>query len=245
MLGRFKGFKDSIILHSFKYCKAPQLRAKIAFTLAEVLIVVGIMGIVAEMTIPTLVYNVSNLEYQTTWKKEYSAFANITQQILNENGGTFSGLLNHDDISMNNVFEKYLNIRTSCHTPGTPVDDICWHETAHWDFLNKIPVNFDVNGVSDLTYPAPGGEVLADGTLVRYLDYDCDTSTGYCGYILFDVNGFKKPNTMGKDIFGVFVFLKGIVPFGSPVVDGGIRAEGTVCDPAGEGFPCSATALYN
>jgi len=228
------------------------LRAKIGFTLAEVLITLGIIGVVAALTIPTLLSKVSDLQFKSAWKKEYSAFADIAEQILDENGGIFSGLLKDGetiDINMNDVFEKYLNIRTSCHTLAITGKGICWHEDSDWSYLNKGTIqekDGHATGVdNNLLYGAPGGEVLADGTLVRYLCYECDQATGYCGYILFDVNGFKKPNVIGKDIFGVSAFLNKIVPFGSPVVDGGIRAEGTVCDPAGEGFPCSATALYN
>ena len=44
----------------------------LAFTLAEVLIVLGIIGIVAEMTIPSLVKQTQDLEFKSAWKKAYS-----------------------------------------------------------------------------------------------------------------------------------------------------------------------------
>lgn len=239
MLGIFKNCKNRISTKNLNY--------RLGFTLAEVLIVVGILGLVAEMTIPTLINNVNDMIYKTAWKKEYSSFASLVELVKNENGGTLQGLLSADDLSMNNIFDKYLKVITSCHTVGITGKGICWHQDSDWSYLNRGTID-DIDspptGAGNLLYEAPGGEVLADGTLVRFLDYDCNAA-GYCGYILFDINGFKKPNVIGKDIFGVFVYLDGITPFGSPIVNGGIRSEGTTCDPTGQGFPCSATVLYN
>lgn len=48
---------------------------KYAFTLAEVLITLGIIGIVAAMTLPTLVQNHKNAELQTGLKKAYSVLS--------------------------------------------------------------------------------------------------------------------------------------------------------------------------
>ena len=42
---------------------------RLAFTLAEVLITLGIIGIVAEMTIPTLMNNVQDQAFKAAWKK--------------------------------------------------------------------------------------------------------------------------------------------------------------------------------
>src|SRR5574344_2658933 len=47
-------------------------KKSLAFTLAEVLIVLGIIGIVAALTIPTLMANVQKQQYVTALKKFYS-----------------------------------------------------------------------------------------------------------------------------------------------------------------------------
>ena len=51
---------------------------KNAFTLAEVLITLGIIGIVAAMTLPGIINDTRYAEIQTSLKKNYS----ITQQAL-------------------------------------------------------------------------------------------------------------------------------------------------------------------
>ena len=52
---------------------------KIAFTLAEVLITLGIIGIVAAMTLPTLIQSNKNKEVEAKLKKIYSV---MNQAIL-------------------------------------------------------------------------------------------------------------------------------------------------------------------
>ncbi len=44
---------------------------KKGFTLAEVLITLGIIGIIAAMTIPTLLQNTDEAQLKTAWKKAY------------------------------------------------------------------------------------------------------------------------------------------------------------------------------
>ena len=51
----------------------PPTNAKVGFTLAEVLITLGIIGIVAAMTLPTLIANVNSAKYRTQFKKTLSA----------------------------------------------------------------------------------------------------------------------------------------------------------------------------
>src|SRR5574344_377755 len=57
-----------------------------AFTLAEVLIVLGIIGIVASMTIPTLMNKVAKQEYLTALKKFYSTQTDGWSRLLADDG---------------------------------------------------------------------------------------------------------------------------------------------------------------
>src|SRR5574344_610606 len=57
-----------------------------AFTLAEVLIALGIIGIVARMTIPTLMNKVAKHEYVAALKKFYSTQMNGYAQLLADEG---------------------------------------------------------------------------------------------------------------------------------------------------------------
>src|SRR5574344_161470 len=81
---------------------------KQAFTLAEVLIVLGIIGIVAAMTIPTLMNKVAKQEYVTALKKFYSTQMDGWSRLLAD-----EGVENLGDTS---VFQS---ISSSCYISST------------------------------------------------------------------------------------------------------------------------------
>lgn len=62
------------------------------FTLAEVLITLGIIGIVAAMTIPTLVANIKGAQYRAKFKKIISTLSNAARLSQEQYGYDFSGL---------------------------------------------------------------------------------------------------------------------------------------------------------
>ena len=52
---------------------------RFGFTLAEVLITLGIIGVVAAMTIPTLISNTNGAQFKTAYKK---ALSTLNQAVL-------------------------------------------------------------------------------------------------------------------------------------------------------------------
>ena len=65
---------------------------KCAFTLAEVLITLGIIGVVAAMTIPTLMANVKAHQYSAKFKKTVSTLSNAAKMSQAQYGFDYSGL---------------------------------------------------------------------------------------------------------------------------------------------------------
>ena len=57
---------------------------KIAFTLAEVLITLVIVGVIAALTIPSMINKTNNQETVSRLKKAYSTLAQATQRIIFE-----------------------------------------------------------------------------------------------------------------------------------------------------------------
>lgn len=68
-----------------------------AFTLAEVLITLGIIGIVAVMTIPAIINNSEKQSIVSKVKEAYSIMSQATGQIKNECGGTIKGCVTYPD----------------------------------------------------------------------------------------------------------------------------------------------------
>jgi prepilin-type N-terminal cleavage/methylation domain-containing protein len=177
-----------------------------AFTLAEVLITLGIIGIVAAMTIPTLMNNIQDQQYKVAWKKAFSNINQVTQLLIMDNGGSLDGVFTSNQNLMDN-YGKYMKFVKTCG--GNFVTDGCWPSYAK--YLGGTPRG-DINGVGT-------GAVLSDGTLAyfEFKSTDCTSPLGTlltCGYITFDINGFKNPNTIGKDEFQVYILKNTIKPAG-------------------------------
>lgn len=62
----------------------------VGFTLAEVLITLGIIGIVAAMTLPAVINRTQSKELETQFKKVYSELNQIAQLFKNEKGISLS-----------------------------------------------------------------------------------------------------------------------------------------------------------
>lgn len=85
---------------------------KRAFTLAEVLITLGIIGIVAAMTMPTVINNTKNKQLETSLKKAYSILAQVTQRVVVEDMGGVLDVDNAKDLST--YFVKYYKNGSVC-----------------------------------------------------------------------------------------------------------------------------------
>lgn len=219
---------------------------KKGFTLAEVLITLGIIGIVAAITIPTLVNNVQDYQLKQAWKKNFSVLQQATTSVL-QNIGSFKGTyatFNQD--ALKNEYLPYLRTTKICTGDPNPETTFgsCWHalgvtkEMSGGVIGNIVPLG---NGAA--------GVILQDGTYVlfAYNDSTC-TNQNYagageglsaCGWITVDVNGSKAPNMVGKDTFGVWILPDRIVPWGTSGNSG-------TCNTASagmSGFGCSAQYL--
>ncbi|MDD3149798.1 MAG: prepilin-type N-terminal cleavage/methylation domain-containing protein [Candidatus Gastranaerophilales bacterium] len=226
---------------------------KKGFTLAETLIVIAIIGIIASIVTPMLFGTTSDAELKAAWKKQYSDLSQATMMIVADNGGTLAGAFPGDlagSEDLKNAFAEKLNIIKDCSGmdifggsgSGASAEG-CWHSgTNSWYYLNG-------NSLADLGHPSL---ILNNGSLMyfRYEKSDCSYSlsgTDYtrCGHILIDINGFKKPNTIGKDIFAVSITSNAIITFGArghydPATD---CIEGSTAT-TNTGHGCSAKYLY-
>lgn len=159
--------------------------SKVAFTLAEVLIVLGIIGIIAEMTIPTLMNDVQNKSNITAWKKAYTVFSQAYLQLRNDGGPDWNS---HTE--MKNSFVTYFKTLKSCDASGSD----CWHNAG---VAKSLPLGDGTQYAMPDISPDPG-LVTVDGMKAVFYR---DSATQ--GWVMIDVNGDKKPNVEGKDIFGL------------------------------------------
>ena len=84
------------MLHHYKNKKA--------FTLAEVLITLGVIGIVAAMTMPTLIQNYRRKVVEKKLYTTYNILQNMVRMSAVDNGDPYNWVLDNDD---DEIFEKY------------------------------------------------------------------------------------------------------------------------------------------
>lgn len=202
---------------------------KKAFTLAEVLITLLIIGVVSSLVIPSLINNTQDAEFKTSWKKIYSVVDQATRQMMLDNGGTLKGLFNGDSLLML-TYSNYFSYSKKC------VSSLgCWHLANEWYWHNGSIINQN----------RYNGFIMNDGSFISpaYMDTDC-SSTLYsgsiqkCAMMMVDVNGLKKPNKIDKDIYYIYILENRILPRGAP-------GDATTPDNCGSyDGACSAKYLY-
>jgi len=79
------------MLNSLKFSSKTNSRNKKGFTLAEILITLTVIGVVAALTIPNLLQNTNQAELKAAWKKTFADVSQAVTLLVNDNGGTLAG----------------------------------------------------------------------------------------------------------------------------------------------------------
>ncbi len=168
-----------------------QSNSSFAFTLAEVLITLAIIGVVAALTIPSVVQNYQKHQTVIRLKKAYSALANTTSlAIVNE--GPIGGWEIEDGKSedfANKYLIPYLKVSKNC---GIKTQNDCKFAYNYLD--NSGPYTHGSNVARFY---------LTDGVLIGVIAQNGESENALqkTARIIIDINGDKKPNMVGKDIF--------------------------------------------
>ena len=184
-------------------------RRKIAFTLAEVLITLGIIGIVAAMTMPTLIYKYQMKTFEVAFKKQYSVLNNTIDYLMLENGLSecyltiisypVPGNPNNRIYSSNNSDCSALRDGIIEKLKLTPIKNDFSYNTNFAEILANggTAVNRNTGGVLSNT-PRFSAYLLPDGAIVMFRP---DGSSFLRVCVVVDVNGKKGPNKWGYDVF--------------------------------------------
>lgn len=151
------------------------------FTMAEVLITLGILGVVIAMTLPTLIQQHQKREITVSLKKMYTTLmqAANTYQALNEVYITDFDTSLPAKAFMETYFNPFLNISTVCKN-----NRLCWYGKRQPKAIDQI---------TDITIDY--GVILADGKILGINKFP--------GGVLFyfDADGIGGYNRSGHDIF--------------------------------------------
>ena len=167
-----------------------------AFTLAEVLITLGIIGVVAALTLPTLIQNHQKQVYVTQLKKAYSTLNNAFNKMAADEGvvdwnQTYcsSSLWVENDLEATNA-----NVNECFDRIAKQMKVIKYKR--YGEPCNETWCEFFGSDSNDYWLNLTSIMVTADG--ITYL-FNCGSA--YID-ILVDVNGVTKgPNKAGRDVF--------------------------------------------
>lgn len=176
---------------------------KHGFTLSEILITLGIVGVVAVLTVPSVMKNYRNRMYVAQLQKIYAQINDAAQAIMND-----EHVDNFYETSAvgKNVCTKTgegENEKTTCTTGGTE-----YFLTTYFKTIKKNCATGNNRCVAPSYSKLDGGNIGTTG------DMCIQTVNGatVCGFynggnnvlsILVDVNGPAEPNISGRDLFSM------------------------------------------
>ena len=219
-------------------------KKKAAFTLAEVLITLGIIGIVAAMTLPMLIAKYQKLVATTQLKRIYSILANAEMLAISDYGDRknwdypISGREPYTPppISNTDFFKKYYEpyFKTSGARERASFRDY------------KV---YNYNGVD-----ANWGSGPAAKAFFRQFDESCLTGWSNNQFVTFtiDLNCEKRPNIIGRDVFDIATVRdtgRGTFKMEPPLPMGRNESRQTLIDNCkranyGGGFPNRCFTLF-
>ncbi len=178
--------------------------ARLGFTLAEVLITLGIIGVVAAMTMPSLITNYQKKQTISQLKKSYSVVSQALVSSQAENGNIEEwnlsniGQMNPDDPN-GSYSETLTSLLNKYFLPYFDVVEDCGLNCS----LQKNIKRYELNRVKEASWCDKFHYVitLKDGTIIAFMMDSSGVGVYQYVYIHVDINGNSKPNIYGRDIF--------------------------------------------
>jgi len=217
---------------SYRLIDFPTLKKKAAFTLAEALITLGIIGVVAAMTIPNLIAEHQKRATVTKLQRAISVINQAYKLSFDEVGDLNAREANAlgTDEYFKTYWQPYIKVLTYCTDYS-----ICGYN-SNYPFTNLAGKDSGLHltetnmRISFYTF---------DGFLyIIPLSHYMGEKIEVIGDLDVDINGAKGPNRYGKD---VFVLLRvsdgvGVQPAGYTLSDSEINND---CKKNGVGYYCA------
>ena len=188
----------------FSPCR--KVKLNFGFTLAEVLITLGIIGVVAALVIPGVINNFKCLELKTRFKKADSIIQQAMKMTFMEVGiEQYKEIQSFHSNDMETMEHRYAHINEIWSAQFKNAKKMKW-EGNNWTGYQQHAgcKDFFGNPAGSL-YTSCGnhiGYLLPDGLFIEEVTYN---SLYHTDEIFFDTNGpFKGPNAFGYDLFTIY-----------------------------------------
>ena len=218
-----KGFPAACVLYKNCYnsdmiCHINNNNSKAAFTLSEVLITLGIIGIVAALTMPSLINNANERKYRGARQKALATIGGAVRNITVTEG--IGNAVDAEDFVENHL-RKQIQIVKTCKNNDLRSCGIETNLNAITTLtepkrkktmptkIGDLAVGISNGSVTDETSTSYGF-VMSNGYSVNlFYNPNCmrdnKDATHYgqdrvCVNAIYDMNGLARPNEVGKDI---------------------------------------------
>ena len=183
---------------------------KKGFTLAEVLITLTIIGVIAVLTIPNLMQKWEDAHTVSAVKEVYSLMDNAIKELVREEGPLddwgWPAAASWTDAPNPNYFAQklsnYLKVTKYCGSNSgcfPPAQNAKIKNTWGRGVYSCLDMS---NSGSEFEVNRHGKMLLANGMSVSFaFPYIPVWNNEYVGYINIDINGAKGPNQFGLDYF--------------------------------------------
>lgn len=196
------------------HLKCTQLKNP-AFTLAEVLITLGIIGVVAAMTLPSLINRVQGKELEAQFKKGYSLISQVMQMMTYGEGQTITPEA-YAAHKFAPAFHNYLIAAKACPKSW------CLIERKAETNESGAMLGYDFGDYKTYNKKAKvegskmdNGQFMLKNGMAIYIENESST------FITIDVNGINQgPNLWGHDLFTFQLINDGkLLPMGAEGTD--------------------------
>ena len=174
------------------------LTPKPAFTIAEVLITLGVIGIVAAMLFPNVLKGYQKMVLAAQLKKFVSVFSQAHESAYAEYGSP-SGYYNY---RAQGYYQILLQLLSAKDVTNQITDS----------YKKDMDIALKQYGSSSMTFNKEFGKTkfyqLKDGSMIFYMEDWPSTQDESYLYFMVDTNGQNRPNSYGKDLWVFLLFYE-------------------------------------
>lgn len=197
------------------------LSKNIAFTLAEILITLGIIGVVAALTIPALTTRYREKATVSKVKHTYSILSQGFRSAIDEYGEVSTWC----DINASSGYEDCSAIipeKLSHFVKMTPATNyiVKYKNRFNDHYIYIMGKNIWIlNNGSVIQFKSDNGDKYSSwwGRTSLSSQSSAELYQGSCGYFYLDTNGYSGPNVEGMDLFKFHLYYDGVAPAGRKV----------------------------
>lgn len=209
-------------------------KCKLNFTLAEVLITIGIIGIVSALTIPMLITKYRKAQTISQFKKVYAEL-NQAFKLSQVDNDDFSGWECGADANSREYVEKYWLPYFKGAKLCESYQECGYSKSQPWLKPDKKKVSYEDVTATEYRY----GIQLINGMVISFRIAPVNQNST-APKINVDLNGSKGPNVSGTDYFWFIPTENGVVPYG---LEKNYETISTNCASRGE--YCSAKLIHD